>query len=60
MRCRWRLVGTNIFELAPVSFLISAAYLALGWRLWHVPARLKRRYCGPSREALREVIGVVL
>ena len=53
-------MGTNIFELAPVSFLISAAYLALGWRLWHVPARLKRRYCGPSREALREVIGVVL
>lgn len=53
-------MGTNIFELAPVSFLISAAYLALGWCLWHVPARLKRRYCGPSREALREVIGVVL
>ncbi len=52
-------MGTNIFEFIPVSFLISVAYLALDRRLWHVPARLRRR-CGPSCEALQEAIGVVL
>ena len=52
-------MATNIFEVVPVSFLISVAYLALGRRLWHVPARLKLR-CGPSCDALQEAIGVVL